>query len=52
MITKRRTGNGAGGEREYFHEMDIIGWFQTVPTDPCIKPGNGESARKIIAGKE
>ena len=34
MITKEELETAKVESREYFHEMDIIGWFQTVPDRP------------------
>ena len=50
VITKEELETAKVESREYFHEMDIIGWFQTVPDRPLAL--SRESARKINAGKE
>ena len=34
VITKEELETAKVESREYFHEMDIIGWFQTVPDRP------------------
>lgn len=34
VITKEELETAKVESREYFHEMDIIGWFQTVPNRP------------------
>ena len=34
VITKEERETAKVESREYFHEMDIIGWFQTVPDRP------------------
>lgn len=52
VITKEELETAKVESREYFHEMDIIGWFQTVPDRPlALRREMAKAHEKLLPEK-
>ena len=52
VITKEELETAKVESREYFHEMDIVGWFQTVPDRPlALSREMAEAHEKLLPEK-